>query len=156
MIEIEANKWKEECSVFGVYSHEEDVSMMTYLGLYALQHRGQESAEDRDTDGTRMDVSRGMGLVNEVFRHQVPYGQPVYCNRSCEVFDNRFKSFSQYAATDRKLFRWKNQFSPCGNLTNAAEIHQRTQMARFFRRRLTVRFLSTLLPDRARLLLKKK
>ena len=67
MIEIEANKWKEECGVFGVYSHEEDVSMMTYLGLYALQHRGQESAGIAITDGAWMDVSRGMGLVNEVF-----------------------------------------------------------------------------------------
>ena len=37
-------KWKEECGVYGVYSHTEDVSEMTYLGLYALQHRGQESA----------------------------------------------------------------------------------------------------------------
>ena len=33
-------KWKEECGVYGVYSHTEDVSGLTYLGLYALQHRG--------------------------------------------------------------------------------------------------------------------
>ena len=59
-------KWKEECGVYGVYSHTEDVSGMTYLGLYALQHRGQESAGIAITDGAWMEVSRGMGLVNEV------------------------------------------------------------------------------------------
>ena len=66
-------KWKEECGVYGVYSHTEDVSGLTYLGLYALQHRGQESAGIAITDGAWMDVTRGMGLVNEVFRHQVPH-----------------------------------------------------------------------------------
>ena len=73
MIEIEANKWKEECGVYGVYSHEDNVAEMTYLGLYALQHRGQESAGIAITDGAWMDDTRGMGLVNEVFRHQVPH-----------------------------------------------------------------------------------
>ena len=62
-------QWHEECGVYGVYSRTEDVSAMTYLGLYALQHRGQESAGIAFTDGAWMDVSRGMGLVNEVFRH---------------------------------------------------------------------------------------
>ena len=70
-------KWKEECGVYGVFSRTEDVSGLTYLGLYALQHRGQESAGIAITDGAWMDVTRGMGLVNEVFRHQVP-GQPAH------------------------------------------------------------------------------
>ena len=72
-VEVEGSKWKEECGVYGVYSHEMDVSGMTYLGLYSLQHRGQESAGIAITDGAWMDVTRGMGLVNEVFRHQVPH-----------------------------------------------------------------------------------
>ena len=71
MYDIEP-KWKEECGVYGVYSRTEDVSTLTYLGLYALQHRGQESAGIALTDGAWMDVTRGMGLVNEVFRHQLP------------------------------------------------------------------------------------
>ena len=36
MVDITSNKWKEECGVFGVFSRTEDVSMLTYLGLYAL------------------------------------------------------------------------------------------------------------------------
>ena len=66
-------KWKEECGIYGVYSHAEDVSEMTYLGLFALQHRGQESAGIALTDGYWIDVKKGMGLVSEVFREQLPH-----------------------------------------------------------------------------------
>ena len=66
-------KWKEECGIYGVYSHGEDVSEMTYLGLFALQHRGQESAGIALTDGYWIDVKKGMGLVSEVFREQLPH-----------------------------------------------------------------------------------
>ena len=65
-------KWKEECGIYGVYSTTEDVSEMTYLGLFALQHRGQESAGIALTDGDWIDVKKGMGLVSEVFREQLP------------------------------------------------------------------------------------
>ena len=65
-------KWKEECGIYGVYSPTEDVSEMTYLGLFALQHRGQESAGIALTDGAWSDVKKGMGLVSEVFREQLP------------------------------------------------------------------------------------
>lgn len=78
MVDITSNKWKEECGVFGVFSRTEDVSMLTYLGLYALQHRGQESAGIAVTDGAWMDVTRDMGLVNEVFRHQLPHMENQY------------------------------------------------------------------------------
>ena len=66
-------KWKEECGIYGVYSHAEDVAEMTYLGLFALQHRGQESAGIALTDGYWIDVKKGMGLVSEVFREQLPH-----------------------------------------------------------------------------------
>ena len=65
-------KWKEECGIYGVYSPTEDVSEMTYLGLFALQHRGQESAGIALTDGDWIDVKKGRGLVSEVFREQLP------------------------------------------------------------------------------------
>ena len=65
-------KWKEECGIYGVYSPEENVSEMTYLGLFALQHRGQESAGIALTDGYWIDVKKGMGLVTEVFHEQLP------------------------------------------------------------------------------------
>lgn len=69
---LEIDKMEEECGVFGIYSRQEDVALNTYWGLYALQHRGQESAGIAVTNGSWMDVSRGMGLVGEVFRHQLP------------------------------------------------------------------------------------
>ncbi len=58
---------REECGVFGIYAPGEDVSRLTYFGLYALQHRGQESAGIACGDGGRLTVKRGMGLVSQVF-----------------------------------------------------------------------------------------
>lgn len=66
------DKWKEECGVFGVYAPAEKVANLAYLGLYALQHRGQESAGIAVADGEQIDLVKGMGLVSEVFRHNLP------------------------------------------------------------------------------------
>ena len=60
------DKFKDECGVFGIYGHPE-ASNMTYLGLYALQHRGQESAGIAATTGTEIRVSKSMGYVADVF-----------------------------------------------------------------------------------------
>src|SRR5262245_14494780 len=60
------DKFKDECGVFGIFGHVEAANM-TYLGLYALQHRGQESAGIASTDGTRVRVSRAMGYVADIF-----------------------------------------------------------------------------------------
>ncbi|HEX8031503.1 MAG TPA: amidophosphoribosyltransferase [Vicinamibacterales bacterium] len=60
------DKFKDECGVFGVYGHTE-ASKLTYLGLYALQHRGQESAGIASADGERVRVVKQMGYVNEIF-----------------------------------------------------------------------------------------
>ncbi len=56
----------DECGVFGVFDHTE-ASNLTYLGLYAQQHRGQESAGIVTTDGQQFHSHRGMGLVGDVF-----------------------------------------------------------------------------------------
>lgn len=56
----------EECGVFAIYGHQES-SFLTYLGLHALQHRGQESAGMAVGDGDNINVYRHMGLVSEVF-----------------------------------------------------------------------------------------
>lgn len=56
----------EECGVFGVYRHH-DAAQLTYYGLHALQHRGQESAGIVSTDGKQFRVHKGTGLVTEVF-----------------------------------------------------------------------------------------
>lgn len=58
---------KEACGVFGVFAPEQPVSHLTYLGLYALQHRGQESAGMAVSDGQTVTVVKDMGLVSNAF-----------------------------------------------------------------------------------------
>jgi amidophosphoribosyltransferase len=58
---------KEACGVFGVYAPGQPVAHLTYLGLYALQHRGQESAGMAVSDGESMLIDKDMGLVSNVF-----------------------------------------------------------------------------------------
>ena len=60
------DKFKDECGVFGIFGHPEAANL-TYLGLYALQHRGQESAGIATGDGEKMRVSRAMGHVADAF-----------------------------------------------------------------------------------------
>jgi amidophosphoribosyltransferase len=60
------DKFNDECGVFGIFGHPEAASL-TSLGLYALQHRGQESAGIAAADGERIRVARGMGHVNDAF-----------------------------------------------------------------------------------------
>ena len=60
------DKFKDECGVFGISGHPEAANL-TYLGLYALQHRGQESAGIAASDGGQIRVSKAMGYVNEAF-----------------------------------------------------------------------------------------
>ncbi|MEG0134098.1 MAG: amidophosphoribosyltransferase [Clostridium sp.] len=62
------DKFKEECGVFGVYLNKPmDVASMSYYGLYALQHRGQESAGIAVADGESVKMHKGMGLITEAF-----------------------------------------------------------------------------------------
>jgi amidophosphoribosyltransferase len=60
------DKLKEECGVFGIFGHPEAANL-TYLGLYALQHRGQESAGIAASDGTAIRISKSMGYVADAF-----------------------------------------------------------------------------------------
>ncbi len=62
----ESTKPKHECGICGIYGHE-DAAKLTYFGLYALQHRGQESAGIVSGDGNRVRLHKDMGLVPEVF-----------------------------------------------------------------------------------------
>ena len=59
---------REECGVIAVYSPEETASRLAFFGLFALQHRGQESAGIASTDGQDIQVHAEMGLVSQVFR----------------------------------------------------------------------------------------
>lgn len=58
---------QDECGVFGVWAPDEEVAKLTFYGLYALQHRGQESAGIATSDGKRIVVYKDMGLVSQVF-----------------------------------------------------------------------------------------
>ena len=60
------DKFKDECGVFGIFGHPEAANL-TYLGLYALQHRGQESAGIATADGEQIRISRAMGHVADAF-----------------------------------------------------------------------------------------
>ena len=62
----QADKPREHCGVFGIYGHPE-AARLTYFGLYALQHRGQESCGIVAGDGKRVSMHHGLGLVPEVF-----------------------------------------------------------------------------------------
>ena len=69
------DKFRDECGVFGIYGREE-ASSLTYLGLYALQHRGQESAGIATSKGERIGIKATMGLVSQVFREETLSGLP--------------------------------------------------------------------------------
>lgn len=64
------DKLKEECGIFGVYNHPEAANL-TYLGLYALQHRGQEGAGIASSDGRHLHSHRSTGLVADIFDEEV-------------------------------------------------------------------------------------
>jgi len=71
VFEFGDDKPKEECGVFGIYAPDQEVARLTYYGLYALQHRGQESAGIAVSDGRSITVHKGMGLVSEVFSDSI-------------------------------------------------------------------------------------
>jgi amidophosphoribosyltransferase len=68
--DITSDRPREECGGCGIYGHE-DSAKLTYFGLYALQHRGQESAGIVSSDGEKISQYRGMGLVPEVFSEEI-------------------------------------------------------------------------------------
>lgn len=61
---------RDACGIFGIYHRDVDVARATFFGLYALQHRGQESAGIATADGRRISVTADMGLVTQVFREE--------------------------------------------------------------------------------------
>ena len=64
-----ANGFHDECGVMGIFAHPE-AAKLAYLGLYALQHRGQESAGIVSSDSGTLRLERGMGLVADIFTEE--------------------------------------------------------------------------------------
>ena len=63
---ITPDKFHDECAVFGIYGHKEAANI-TYLGLYALQHRGQEGSGIAASDGEHLHAEKGLGLVADIY-----------------------------------------------------------------------------------------
>lgn len=117
------DKPKEECGLFGIYGPEMDVARLTYYGLYALQHRGQESAGIAVSDGRHIDVHKDMGLVSEVFSGE-SLGK---LNGKMAIGHVRYSTTgsSHVANAQPLVFRYiKGMLSLAhnGNLTNTAEL----------------------------------
>jgi len=115
---------REECGVFGVWAPGEDVANLTYYGLYALQHRGQEAAGIAVSDGHRMVVFKDLGLVSQVFDEQVlsslkghlAVGHCRYSTTGSTTWENAQPTF-RTTATGSGIALGHN-----GNLVNTAEL----------------------------------
>ena len=116
-------KPNEECGVFGVWAPGEEVAKLTYYGLFALQHRGQESAGISVSNGERIMVFKDMGLVSQVFDEpalnsltgHLAIGHTRYSTTGASVWKNAQPT---YRATPRGGLALAHN----GNLTNTHEL----------------------------------
>jgi amidophosphoribosyltransferase len=114
----------EECGVFGVWAPGEDVAKLTYYGLYALQHRGQEAAGMAVSDGSAVVVYKELGLVAQVFdestlgslRGHLAIGHCRYSTTGSSTWENAQPSFRSLTGGG-SLALGHN-----GNLTNTSEL----------------------------------
>jgi amidophosphoribosyltransferase len=115
------DRFHDECGVFGVFGHEE-ASKLAYLGLYALQHRGQESAGICSSDGTELYLHRAMGEVEEIFQRGVLARLPG----DLAIGHTRYSTAGDKALLNAQPIlidcnKGKVALGHNGNLTNAAE-----------------------------------
>jgi amidophosphoribosyltransferase len=111
------------CGVFGVWAPAEDVAKLTYFGLYALQHRGQESAGIAVSDGHRIVVHKEMGLVAQAFdepaltalRGHIAVGHCRYSTTGASVWANAQPTFRSTPTASLAL-------GHNGNLINTREL----------------------------------
>ncbi len=111
----------DECGVFGIFGHEE-AAKFTYLGLYALQHRGQESAGIVSSDGADLHIHKGMGLVEEIFQPEVLAklsGEAAIGHTRYSTAGDTSLSNAQPIVIDCN--KGKLALGHNGNLTNASE-----------------------------------
>jgi amidophosphoribosyltransferase len=122
----------EECGVFGVWAPGEEVAKLTYYGLYALQHRGQEAAGIAVSDGAQVLVFKDLGLVSQVFDEQVlssllghiAVGHCRYSTTGATTWENAQPTF-RTTATGSGLALGHN-----GNLVNTAELLEQANAGR--------------------------
>jgi len=114
---------QDACGVFGVWAPGEEVAKLAYFGLYALQHRGQESAGIAVSNGSQIMVFKDMGLVSQVFdettlnslRGHLAIGHARYSTTGASVWKNAQPTFRPTASGGLAL-------GHNGNLTNTAEL----------------------------------
>jgi amidophosphoribosyltransferase len=114
---------QDACGVFGVWAPGEEVAKLTYFGLYALQHRGQESAGIAVSNGSQIMVFKDMGLVSQVFdestlnslRGHLAIGHARYSTTGASVWKNAQPTFRPTASGGLAL-------GHNGNLTNTVEL----------------------------------
>jgi len=118
---------REECGVFGVWAPGEDVAKLTYYGLYALQHRGQEAAGIAVSDGSALVVYKDLGLVAQVFdeptldslRGHIAIGHCRYSTTGSSTWENAQPTF-RTTRTGTGIALGHN-----GNLVNTADLADR-------------------------------
>ena len=123
------NEPREECGVFGVWAPGEDVAKLTYYGLYALQHRGQEAAGIAVGDGAQVLVFKDLGLVSQVFDEQtlasmighVAVGHCRYSTTGSTTWENSQPIFRHTDAGSGVALGHN------GNLVNTAELASRAR-----------------------------
>ncbi len=120
-----ADKPEEACGVFGIYAPGQDVARLTYFGLYALQHRGQESAGIATFDGNTLHEHRDMGLVSHVFSpevlQQLP-GQAAIGHTRYSTTGSSRRCNAQPAIVETRL--GKLALAHNGNLVNTPELRE--------------------------------
>jgi amidophosphoribosyltransferase len=122
---------REECGVFGVWAPGEDVPKLTYYGLYALQHRGQEAAGIAVSDGTNILVFKDLGLVAQVFDERtldtmsghVAIGHCRYSTTGSCTWENAQPSFRSIGGASGR--GGSVALGHNGNLINTREIAER-------------------------------
>lgn len=122
---------REECGVFGVWAPGEDVAKLSYYGLYALQHRGQEAAGIAVADGSQVLVFKDLGLVSQVFDEQtlaameghVAIGHCRYSTTGSTTWENAQPVFRNTAAGTGVALGHN------GNLVNTTELAARAREA---------------------------
>jgi amidophosphoribosyltransferase len=116
----------EECGVFGIYAPGEDVARLTFFGLYALQHRGQESAGIAVSDGKMLHAHKAMGLVAQVFDEQAL--APLQGHLA--IGHTRYSTTGSSRIANAQPYNMESYLGPIalahnGNLTNATELRER-------------------------------
>jgi amidophosphoribosyltransferase len=114
---------KHACGLFGIYGHR-DAARLTYLGLYALQHRGEEAAGIVTYDGKAMQAHKGIGLVSEVFDeatlHRLTGRMAIGHTRYSTTGSSTLKNAQPLVVTCAK---GQLALAHNGNLVNAGELH---------------------------------